>query len=157
MPFISSKLSRRIFVGAALSFMAAASVPTVQAGEVTYQSGGKAINGYDPVAYFTMSKPVKGSASHTLKWNDAEWQFSSAENLAIFSANPEKYAPKYGGYCAYAVSRGYTAPTDPDAWSVVDGALYLNYSKGVRSRWDSDQAANIISGDKNWPGLRSNL
>ena len=157
MTVLASKLSRRVFIGATLSFAAVASISTVQAGDITYQSGGIAINGYDPVAYFIMNKPVEGDTTHAFDWNGAKWIFSSAENLALFSANPEKYAPKYGGYCAYAVSRGYTASTDPDAWSIVDGSLYLNYSKGVRSRWDSDQAANIIAGDKNWPGLRKNL
>lgn len=154
MTLFSSQFSRRIFLGAALSFVTVASL---QAGDVTYQSSGTAINGYDPVAYFTMEKPVKGDTSHSYSWNSAEWRFASAENLATFKSNPEKYAPKYGGYCAYAVSRGYTAPTDPEAWTVVDGALYLNYSKSVRSRWNSDQAANIVVGDKNWPGLRDAL
>lgn len=154
MPFLASKLSRRVFLGAALSFVAVASL---HAGEVTYQSSGAAINGYDPVAYFTEKKAVKGITSHSFKWNGAEWRFANVENMATFRTAPEKYAPKYGGYCAYAVSRGYTAPTDPDAWSVVDGALYLNYSKGVRSRWNSDQAANIVTGDKNWPGIRADL
>ncbi len=154
MTLFSSQFSRRIFLSAALSFVAVASL---QAGDVTYQSSGTAINGYDPVAYFTQEKPVKGDTTHKYNWDWAEWRFSSAENLATFAGNPEKYAPKYGGYCAYAVSRGYTAPTDPEAWSVVDGALYLNYSKGVRSRWQSDQAANIVVGDKNWPGLRDAL
>lgn len=152
-PF-SYHLSRRIFLGTALSFITVASL---QAGDVTYQSSGTAINGYDPVAYFIMEKPVKGDTSHSYSWNGAAWQFANAENLTTFKSNPEKYAPKYGGYCAYAVSRGYTAPTDPQAWSVVDGALYLNYSKSVRSRWNSDQAANIVVGDKNWPGLRDAL
>lgn len=151
------KFSRRLFMGAALGLVAVAAIPSANAGQVTYQSGGSAINGYDPVAYFTMSKPVEGNSAHSLEWNGAKWVFSSAKNLALFSANPEKYAPKYGGYCAYAVSRGYTAPTDPQAWSVVDGSLYLNYSKGVRSRWNSDQAANITAGDKNWPELRDKL
>jgi len=154
---IASKFSRRIFLGAALGALAIATVPAVQAGDVTYQSGGVAINGYDPVAYFTMSKPVEGESAHSFEWNGAKWRFANAENLAMFSANPEKYAPKYGGYCAYAVSRGYTASTDPAAWSIVDGSLYLNYSKGVRSRSNSDQAANIVAGDKNWPGLRDSL
>lgn len=157
MSIIPSPFSRRLFLGAALGAVAVATLPSAQASEVTYQSGGTAINGYDPVAYFTMSKPVEGNSAHTIDWNGATWQFSSAENLATFSANPEKYAPKYGGYCAYAVSRGYTASTDPAAWSIVDGSLYLNYSKGVRSRWNSEQAENIIAGDKNWPGIRAKL
>lgn len=157
MTLFASKLSRRVFIGAALGVVAMISLPSAQAGDVVYQSSGTAINGYDPVAYFTMKKPVEGDATHSTEWNGATWHFSSAENLATFSADPEKYAPKYGGYCAFAVSRGYTASTDPAAWSIVDGALYLNYSKSVRSRWNSAQSANIVAGDKNWPDLRDNL
>lgn len=157
MTVFTSKFSRRVFIGAAVGVVAALSIPMARAGELVYQSGGVAINGYDPVAYFTMNKPVEGDAAHAIEWNGATWRFSSADNLASFKADPEKYAPKYGGYCAYAVSRGYTASTDPAAWSVVDGSLYLNYSTGVRSRWTADQAANIAAGDKNWPGLRDKL
>lgn len=157
MTILASKFSRRMFIGAALGAVAMATLPAAHAGDVVYQSSGAAINGYDPVAYFTMKKPVEGDAAHSTDWNGATWRFSSAENLATFSADPEKYAPKYGGYCAFAVSRGYTASTDPAAWSIVDGSLYLNYSKGVRSRWNSEQAANIEAGDNNWPGIRDKL
>ena len=114
---------------------------------------GKAIKGYDPVAYFTEGKPVKGDGDYSLKWNGATWNFSSAENLRAFTDNPEQYAPQYGGYCAWAVSQGYTAKIDPDAWTVHDGKLYLNYSTGVRSQWLQDVPGNVAKGDKNWPGL----
>lgn len=157
MMFIATKLNRRVFIAAVIGFAALALAPTTNAGGVIYQSNGVAINGYDPVAYFTIGKPVEGDSAHSLDWNGATWRFSSAETLASFKADPDKYAPKYGGYCAFAVSRGYTASTDPAAWSIVDGSLYLNYSKGVRSRWESDQAANIAAGDNNWPGLRKKL
>ncbi len=112
-----------------------------------------AASGHDPVAYFTQGMPVEGSKEFESTWNDATWRFSSAENKAMFDAEPEKYAPQYGGYCAYAVSQGYTASTVPEAWSIVDGKLYLNYSLGVRKTWDQDRAGYIASANKNWPDV----
>ncbi len=117
----------------------------------TYLGG--AIRGYDPVAYHTEGKPVAGKRAHRVEWKGATWSFASAENKALFEADPEKYAPRYGGYCAWAVSNGYTASVDPDAWSVVDGKLYLNYSLGVRTQWSQDTPGNIAKGDVNWPKL----
>ena len=83
----------------------------------------------------------------------ATWSFASAENRATFAADPEKFAPRYGGYCAWAVSQGYTASIDPDAWRIVDGALYLNYSLAVREEWERDIPGHIASADVNWPRL----
>lgn len=117
----------------------------------TYLGG--AIRGYDPVAYFTEGRPVKGKRSHRAEWMGATWSFASEENRKLFESDPEKYVPRYGGYCAWAVSRGYTASIDPDAWSIVDGALYLNYSLGVRDQWSQDVPGNIAKGDANWPVL----
>ena len=110
-----------------------------------------AISGYDPVAYFSAGKPVEGKSAYEYKWNGATWRFSSQMNLDAFKAKPEAYAPQYGGYCAWAVSQGYTASTVPDAWKIVDGKLYLNYSKGVQERWQKDIPGNIAKGDANWP------
>lgn len=115
--------------------------------------GGVAIRGHDPVAYFVESKPVKGSDDFEVEWNGATWRFSSARNRDTFKATPETYAPQYGGYCAWAVSQGYTAGIDPDAWKIVDGKLYLNYSKDVQKDWEADIAGNIRKGDQNWPKL----
>ncbi|WP_425041169.1 YHS domain-containing (seleno)protein [Primorskyibacter sp. S187A] len=112
-----------------------------------------AINGTDPVAYFTMSKPVPGSADHKVMWNGAEWHFSSAENAATFQANPEAYAPVFGGYCAYAASKGYLAPTVPEAWTVHEGKLYLNANLRARELWLQDVPGNIAAGLANWPGV----
>ena len=81
----------------------------------------------------------------------ATWRFSTEANRDAFAANPEKYAPQYGGYCAYAVSEGYTASTTPEAWKIVDGKLYLNYSKDVQKIWEQDIPGRIANGDKNWP------
>lgn len=110
-----------------------------------------AVGGYDPVAYFTESKPVEGRSAYELKWNGATWRFSSAENLAAFEADPEAYAPRYGGYCAWAVSQGYTASGDPAAWRIVDGKLYLNYNRAIQRRWEKDIPGNIAKADANWP------
>ncbi len=113
--------------------------------------GNLAVSGYDPVAYFAQGKPVEGRSVLEYEWNDATWRFSSAENLAAFKASPEAYAPQYGGYCAWAVSQGYTAKSDPDAWRIVDGKLYLNYSKDIQKRWAQDIPGNIAKADANWP------
>jgi YHS domain-containing protein len=114
----------------------------------------QAIRGYDPVAYFKEAKPVKGSDEYSFKWKDANWFFSSKENLDSFSLNPEKYAPQYGGYCAYGLSEGHKAPTDPNAWTIVDGKLYFNYSLKVKELWIKNPTERIEKADKNWPMLK---
>ncbi|WP_237487070.1 YHS domain-containing (seleno)protein [Vibrio hippocampi] len=114
---------------------------------------GHAIKGYDPVAYFTQSKPVKGDSDYQYQWNGANWRFSSEQNLQAFKAEPEKYAPQYGGYCAWAVSQGYTAKIDPDAWSIENGKLYLNYNRSVQKKWLQDPQGNIAKADQHWPRL----
>ena len=117
-----------------------------------YQSFlGTAIDGTDPVAYFTEGRPVEGSSDFTHEWNGAAWHFVSAENRDKFKADPERYAPQYGGYCAWAVAQGYTASTDPEVWKIVDGKLYLNYNKGVQAKWEGDIPGHISSADGNWP------
>lgn len=130
----------------------------VQAGERVYSSWGKAIDGYDPVAYFTAGKPVEGDSDFTYEWMDAKWYFASAANRDAFAKDPEKYAPQYGGYCAWAVSQGYSAKTDPDAWKVVGGKLYLNYNKDIQKKWEAGGIEKlIVAGDSNWPGIRKKL
>ncbi len=145
-------LTRRctlILAGAALAVPALADAAQPE----VFAEGGAAINGYDPVAYFELKGPVKGTSEFSLSWNGATWHFASAANRDLFEADPEAHAPQYGGYCAYAVSRGYTASTDPDAWSVHDGKLYLNYNRLVRALWSRDIPGNIANGDANWPGV----
>ncbi len=114
---------------------------------------GVAIKGYDAVAYFIDSKPMKGSSDHVYEWNGATWRFSSEKHRALFAANPEMYAPQYGGYCAWAVSQNSTAGIDPDAWKIVDGKLYLNYSAKIQAKWVKDIPGHIAAGDRHWPGL----
>lgn len=110
-----------------------------------------ALRGFDPVAYFKESKPVNGTKEFTYSWKGADWHFSSLQNKEDFQANPEKFAPQYGGYCAYGLSKGYKAPTDPEAWTIVDGKLYLNYNKEVQQTWNKSKQAFIEKADKNWP------
>ncbi len=148
-------ITKRTFLrGTALAIAAApfANVAIAATPEV-FSNGGQAIRGYDPVAYFSEGKPVRGDAAHVHMWNGAEWRFSSEENRAAFAADPEAYAPQYGGYCAWAVAEGYTASTDPDAWKIVDDKLYLNYSRSVQRRWERDIPGNISRGDSNWPAV----
>jgi len=113
-----------------------------------------AIRGTDPVAYFTEGRPVEGSSEHTFDYLDATWRFASAENKAAFEANPEKYTPQFGGYCAWAVAQGYTASIDPKAWTIVEGKLYLNYSEKVMNTWLEDRDKLIDAAEENWPALR---
>lgn len=112
-----------------------------------------AIRGFDPVAYFVESKPVRGLPEYSHDWNGASWRFVSTKNLEMFKAEPEKFSPQYGGYCAYAVSRGYTASIVPEAWKIVEHKLYLNFSLGVQKRWSKDIPGNIEKADANWPGV----
>jgi len=113
-----------------------------------------AIRGYDPVAYFIMGKPVKGSKQFSVSYKGADWNFSSKQNAELFKANPGRYAPQYGGYCAYGLADGHKAPTDPDAWTIVNGKLYLNYDKDVQGLWTKKQKEYIITADKNWPSVK---
>ena len=118
--------------------------------------GSVAIEGTDPVAYFAEGKAVKGSSDYTHPWKGAEWRFKTAANRDAFVADPEKYAPQFGGYCAWAVSQGYTASIDPKAWTIHGGKLYLNYSKGVQVQWSEDIPGNIAKGERNWPKVLGN-
>lgn len=114
---------------------------------------GLAINGFDPVAYFTDEKPVEGKAEFTLEHDGAMWQFASMENLEMFKSDPASYAPQYGGYCAYAIGKGKTKSIDPAAWQVVNNKLYLNHSKAVQEKWSKDIDAGIQAADAKWPDV----
>jgi YHS domain-containing protein len=122
-------------------------------GEVYHTADG-AVKGYDVVAYFKESKPVKGDKDLAYKWKDAEWHFASVANLEAFRKDPEKYAPQYGGYCAYGTAAGHKAPTEPDAWEIVDGKLYFNYNKDVQVKWRENQAEFIKQADQKWPEVK---
>jgi YHS domain-containing protein len=118
-------------------------------------SSGLALKGYDPVAYFAEGKPVQGKPEITASHEGATYRFASAANRDAFAAAPGKYAPQYGGYCAYGMASGYKAPIEPDAWTIVEGKLYLNYNQSVRSRWSGDIPGYIRKADANWPTVRS--
>lgn len=112
-----------------------------------------AIEGTDPVAYFTDGKVVAGRSEITTTYRGAVWQFATAEHRDMFAQDPERFAPQYGGYCAWAVSQGYTADIDPAAWKIVDGKLYLNYSQKIKAQWEGDVPGNIARANANWPKL----
>lgn len=137
----------RIFLATGL-LAALSACTTLKTPTFTDEMG--AIRGYDPVAYHTKMQPVKGDPAYSYNYNNAVWQFSSEENLKLFRSDPERYAPEYGGYCAYAMSKGYVVSTDPQAWKVEDGKLYLNYSLGVRNTWLKDIPGYVIKADANW-------
>jgi YHS domain-containing protein len=111
------------------------------------------LKGYDPVAYFTEGKPVEGSKDYTYKWNGATWRFASAANRDAFVKSPAKYAPQFGGYCAWAMTRGDKADIDPSCWKIVDGKLYLNYSKDIQEEWAKSIPDNISKANAQWQTL----
>ena len=123
-------------------------------GPINTKGEGSAIHGYDTVAYFTESKPVKGSSKYAVEYKGAQWLFSSAKNKALFEANAEKYAPQYGGHCAFAAAHDNIADTDPNAWHITDGKLFLNYNKDVQKRWLPNKKAFIPKADAFWKTLK---
>ncbi len=141
-------LTRRLLLASAMASLA---LPAAADEPPIYAVSRLAIQGYDPVAYFTEGKPVEGSEAHQLMWMGATWRFASAANREAFERNPQRFAPQYGGYCAYAASQGYVAPTDPSAFTVHDGKLYLNYSRQVRGIWEKDIPGFVKSADTHWP------
>jgi len=120
------------------------------AGEIN-EIGGPAIKGYDPVAYFTDHKPVKGNPAYTATFDGATFEFASTADRGAFKADPSKYTPQYGGFCAFATAMGHKAEIDPAAFSVVDGKLYLNHSVQLKEKWQSDAPDYIRKADTNWP------
>jgi YHS domain-containing protein len=113
-------------------------------------SNGLAIKGYDPVAYFLQQKAIEGADAFSFDWNGAKWKFISQANVDSFKLAPEKYAPQYGGYCAYGCSEGHKSPTDPNAWTIIDNKLYLNYSLKVKEWWIKDTTSRIKSANEYW-------
>lgn len=111
---------------------------------------GVAIGGYDPVAYFTNAKATPGSTEFEYAWRDAAWHFATAEHRALFISDPEKYAPQYGAFCALGVSFNKAVPADPEAWTIVDGKLYLNYNLDYRDKWRAEKNAHIKKADMAW-------
>ena len=137
---------------AACSIVALGFSTIVLAGEF-FESGAIAIRGTDPVAYFKENRAVKGAESFTTTYKGSVFRFASAANREAFAAAPERYAPQYGGFCAYAAALGYKASIDPDAFTIVDGKLYLNYNKATEALWRKDVPGYIRKGDANWPAV----
>jgi YHS domain-containing protein len=142
----SSHLLSRVLLGIAIALLGAAAF----AGEF-YEKGGAAIRGYDAVAYFTQNKPVQGSPEHRAEYRGSTFHFASKANRDTFAADPAKYAPQYGGFCAFGTASGYKAAIDPAAFTVVDGKLYLNYNRDVQKQWNKDVPGYIAKADRNWP------
>ena len=139
--------------GLAIGLAIGAVAPGLAAAGPINVEDGTALSGYDPVAYFTEGAPRAGDPAITAEWGGASWRFVSTANRDAFLAAPETFAPQFGGYCAWAVAEGSLAPIDPDAWSIVGGKLYLNYSSRIRRKWEGDIPGNIARAEANWPGL----
>lgn len=150
-----TRLTRRATVGLALAAPALflATRPALAREPEIYQEAGIAIDGSDPVAYFAENGPVPGAGRHEVTWKGATWRFDTAANAEAFAARPESFAPQFGGYCAFAASRGYLAPTIPEAWTIHEGQLFLNANLRARELWLEDIPGNIAKGRANWPGI----
>jgi YHS domain-containing protein len=121
---------------------------------VFLDNSGYALSGHDPVAYFTDKKPAKGNEKFTENYQGAKYAFASEKNRDTFKADPAKYVPQYGGYCAYAAALGKKADGDPSQWAVVDGKLYINYNAAISQRWQAKQAEFIQQADAKWAQLK---
>lgn len=143
------KAVRQLIAGVALS--AALATSALAAGvELNASSTGLALQGYDPVAYFTQGQPTKGNWKITANHNDATYRFASEEHKEKFLANPDAYLPQYGGYCAFGAAMGFKFDGDPNFWKVVDNKLYLNISQDVQQRWQGDTAQYIPLANEKW-------
>jgi YHS domain-containing protein len=153
----NSQLSRRSFIKGTIAagFISSMAFTPSYAKDAIYTSflNNKAISGYDAVSYFQESGPKEGLNDFKLSYMDADWYFTSQENLDLFTANPEKYAPQYGGYCAYAVALGSTAKGDPLQWHVENEKLYLNVNKSIKKKWLADIDGYLEKSEKNWPNV----
>jgi len=114
---------------------------------------GLALRGYDPVAWFAEGRPRRGNPALQAEHAGVTWHFASAANLARFEADPAAHMPRYGGFCAFGVARGYKVDIDPDAWHIRNGVLYLNYDRGVQRQWQRDIPGHIARAEANWPRL----
>jgi hypothetical protein len=147
--------SKRILSFVILTFVSALSAVTCAAGKpaINTSRGGLALGGYDAVAYWSEGKPAQGSSSFEYRWMNTVWRFASAEHRDQFMKEPERYAPQFGGYCAYAVSQGTTADIDPESWTIFEGRLYLNLNKDVQRLWEKNMREYIRKADENWPRI----
>lgn len=142
-----------VFVVAAVSLVLLVGYQKPAAEPINKTADGVALKGYDAVAYFKDGQAVRGSDEFAYEWMSSKWYFASEANRGLFASDPEKYAPQYGGYCAWAVGHEYTAPGDPTVWKIFEGKLYLNYNKDVQKMWEKDIPGLTKKGDENWPRL----
>ena len=143
---------KTILTGVALS-IALASNALAAGVELNASSTGLALQGYDPVAYFTEGQATPGNWQITASYNDATYRFASEDHKAAFEADPEAYLPQYGGYCAFGAAMGFKFDGDPNQWKIVDGELYLNISKDIQERWLTDVPGYIVRADENWTDI----
>ena len=114
---------------------------------------GLGLAGYDPVAFFTDSAALRGDSTHRASFGGATYWFASEAHRALFQADPAKYVPQFGGYCAYGASRGYAAKVEIDTWQIIDGRLTLNYNKDVQRTFNQDVAGYLRKANENWAGI----
>lgn len=145
-------LTRRFLFGA-LSAAVLASAVHAQDMPVYFAPDGMAMGGYDPVSYFESDVPVQGRPEISVMWKGAEWHFASQENRELFESNPRAFAPQFGGYCSYAMAYGVLKSTDPSAWQVVDGRLYLTHSPEIEQMWRQDRGDYIHQAQEYWPDI----
>lgn len=138
-----------------LLLLIAVALTAAQAADEVFATPEGAIRGYDPVAYHLQEAPVRGDPAIFHDWNGARWHFASEENRARFIGDPARYAPAYGGFCAYGTSQGYKVGTDPAAFAIVDGRLYLNYNRAVQRTWNQDRPGYIAKADRQWPLIQA--
>ena len=127
--------------------------PVWAASPEVYADSGLALGGTDPVAYFRQGEAVAGLTDYALMWRGATWAFSTAETMEAFEMNPDAYAPQFGGYCAYALAQGSLSPTVPEAWTIYQDQLYLNYSLDVRQEWQADIPGYLAMAAPQWPAI----
>ena len=144
--------SKNILLFAAVALLAAIAPISASAQDFTTSTPG--VSGYDPVAYFTEGKPMRGSGYHVTTHAGVTYAFTSKKHLKMFKANPQKYVPAYGGYCAYGVAVGKKFVADPEVWKIVDGKLYLNLDRSIQRTWEKDVPGNIKKAERNWPEIK---
>jgi len=148
-------MNRRFFVAAVVSLGLLRSVFASDPRLLNLDSSGVALQGHDPVAFFTVGGPVKGEEAWTSEYHGAKYRFHSAKNKALFDATPAKYEPQFGGYCAYGVGRGVLVPIKIEAWQIVDGRLLLQKNLSIRDEFNRDPKGNLVRADSQWPKLES--
>lgn len=144
-------VNRRFAISALALGLSSTALPAFAEEQVSFNTTyGLALRGFDPVAYFRVNKALKGLPNITASHEGRLYEFSSEENKALFIADPQKYVPQYGGFCAYAAANGYKADVDPHAFAINDGKLYVNFSEYFRDEFQKDASGNVAKANANW-------